>query len=489
MAGAARSEAAETMYWNNYGATPPSIGFAGLDGSGGGSLNLSGAALKEPEGMAYDSVTNRLFVAGSNGITAINLDGSGASVFAPPGAPVESPQGLTLDPATRMIYWINATAKTISRANLDGSSGGLLNTAGTEVEAYRLAIDPSAGRVYWFQGTVPGQEIMYANTNGSGVGSISTAGATPNTFASGIAVDPAGGRIYWVNYIPKSSTNDVSHANLNGSGGGADIPAGSVPYNDPYGLTLDPTIGQIRWANYENKTEAKGAFGFLNLAGGGGGINIATAPLSEPQDPLILKTPSGIGAPAVTRSKTSRVALSCSPGVWGADYPGSFVYQAPRSLAYQWSNNGAPIAGATAATLTAKSAGEYSCTVTATNQEGSTAQISAPLSVKAAKLKLTTKKVARAKAGKLATFKLNAANQGDLGTVNAQVCVKLLGASKKALKAPRCRRLGKIVGAKKKGGTLKLKVKPSADPGSYKLKFIFKGASGKAIKAKVVVLG
>lgn len=489
LATAARSEAAETIYWNNYSATPSSIGFAGLDGSGGGALNPGGMELKNTEGMAYDSVTNRLFVAseGNNQIVAINLDGSGATAFAPPGAPIDNPEGVTLDPTTRVVYWINTNLKNIAWANLDGSAGGVLNTPGVEVEAYRLAIDPSAGRVYWFQGTVPGQEIMFANTNGSGVGSISTAGASPNTFTSGIATDPAGGRVYWVNEAPGREV--VSYAKLDGSGGGGDIPAAGAAYNDPYGLALDPSTGSIHWANYENGPEAKGALGFLNLAGGVGGIDIATAPVNGPQDPVILKTPSGTGAPQVTRAAGSRVALSCSQGTWGADYAGSFVYQAPRSYAYQWSNNGAAIAGATAATLTATTAGSYSCTVTAVNQEGSTAQPSAALSVTAAKLRLTTTKNAKAKVGKLATFKIEAANQGDIGSGNARICVKRLGAAKKALKAPKCKQLGKLIGTKKKAGKLKIKVKPSAAPGTYKLKFLVKGAPGKAIKAKVTVLG
>ncbi|MDX6605194.1 MAG: hypothetical protein QOF23_1703, partial [Solirubrobacterales bacterium] len=71
------------MYWDNYSAGgPASVSVANIDGSGGGALSLAGVEFEGPEGMAIDTVTNRLFVAtsrpGNGQITIINLDGSGA---------------------------------------------------------------------------------------------------------------------------------------------------------------------------------------------------------------------------------------------------------------------------------------------------------------------------------------------------------------------------------------------------------------------------
>ena len=94
---AARAQAAETIYWDNYGATPQSISVANIDGSGGGGLNLTGVNLDDPEGMAIDTVTGRLYVVSSSGaggkgeILFVNLDGSGAGVFSAPGAPLDEP--------------------------------------------------------------------------------------------------------------------------------------------------------------------------------------------------------------------------------------------------------------------------------------------------------------------------------------------------------------------------------------------------------------
>jgi uncharacterized repeat protein (TIGR01451 family) len=205
-----------------------------------------------------------------------------------------------------------------------------------------------------------------------------------------------------------------------------------------------------------------------------------------PQDPLVIKEPAGEGAPTVTRSAKSRAQLACSTGTWGADFPGSFVYRSPRTFAYQWLRNGNPISGATAATFTSKSAGKYSCTVTASNQAGSAAQTSGAINVKASKVKLTTKKKAKADAGDLVTFKVKAVNQGDLTAKNAKLCVKLPKASKTDLKAPKCKKLG-LKGQGKKTLTLKVKVKPVADEGTDKLTFQVKGSAGKAAKSKIVV--
>jgi DNA-binding beta-propeller fold protein YncE len=489
---AARAQAAETLYWNNYGVD--SVASANIDGSGGGTLNLGTEKVESPEGLAYDSVTNRLFVpsedAGSGRIIAVNLDGSGANSFTAPGAPIDEPEGVAVDPVSRMIYWENTGGEgSIAWAKLDGSAGGVLNTSGAEVvnPCCRIAIDPEGGRVYWTNSFGPNETgIAYASLNNTGGGGeLDLTGSTLEPGGSGLAVDHAAGRIYFL------AGNAVGYANLNGTGGG-DLSLETAPINTPWGLALDPSIGRIYWGNEGNDEERTNAFGFVGTNGSGaGGINIASAPVSNPQDPLIIKSPSGTGAPAVTRDAVNPAALGCSTGSWAGDYPGSFVYQAPRSYAYQWLLNGAAISGATAATLTATQAGSYTCTVSATNQAGSASQSSAaPAIVTAAKVKLTIKpRKAKAKAGKPAQFKVQTLNQGDLSTGNAKVCVKVPKKAKKALKAPKCKKLGVVGALGKKTTKLKVKVKPAAAPGNYKVTIQVKGSAGKAVKATVKVLG
>jgi DNA-binding beta-propeller fold protein YncE len=477
---AARAQAAEAIYWDNYGGSPDSVSFANIDGTGGGTLNTGSQVVNNPEGMAYDTVTSRLFVAsaGGNQILAINLDGSGASPFTAPGAPIETPEGVAVDPVTRTIYWENTGGEgSIAWAKLDGSGGGVLSTAGVTLNSpcCRIALDPAGGRIYF----VNSGKIAYVNINNTGAGELSLTGSTIVPGGEGLAVDDAAGRLYF------HGESKIGFANLNGSGGG-DVPIGSGVFNGPWGLALDPSSGRLYWGNESNGKEAANAIGFVGTDGlGGGGISISSAAVASPQDPVILKSPTGTGAPAVTRNPKLPAELTCSAGSWAADYPGSFVYQAPRSFAYQWTLNGA-VLGSGPEIITATAPGRYACTVTATNQTGSASQTSTTVNVKAAKLKLSTKKKAHAKPGQVVSFKLKATNQGDIQSKKAKVCVKLPKSAKGELKAPKCKSLGKLKGRGKKSATLKIKVLGSAG-GTYKVTFQVKGVAGKAAKAKIIV--
>jgi hypothetical protein len=503
---AARAQA-ENIYWDNYTAEPATISFAGTDGIGGGSLNLSGATLESPEGMAYDTVTNRLFVGSSHPeksdlgeIFYVNLDGSGSGVLATPGAPVEEPEGVVVDPATRMIYWTNTAGNgeadgSIGFAHLDGSGGGMLNTAGATLSSpYKIALDPVAGIVYWANSGGPSPEtISWANVNGSGGGNLDLTGAPAPQGITGFSVDPAGGRIYWLDNSSFPKSERVGYASLSGGGGGEVNLTGATfgedgIFNDPFGLAFDPSMGRLYWGNYDQEKSSTNAIGYVNLAGGVGGITPASAPVNGPQDPVIIKSPSGTGAPAITRNPKLPAELSCSTGSWGADFAGSFVYQAPRSFAYQWSLNGV-VLGSGPERITATAPGSYTCTVTAVNQTGSATQTSGAVTVKASKVKLTVKpRTAKAKAGGVATFNVKALNQGELPTKNAKLCVKVPKKAKKALKAPKCKSLGKVGGLKKKTTKLKVKLKPSAE-GSYKIKIQVKGTAGKVVNATIKVVG
>jgi hypothetical protein len=484
---ASGAQAAESLYWNNYQDDPATIGFSNVDGSGGGAVSISGIAINSPEGMSYDTALNRIYIGddqpgeATDHIAFVPLDGTGSGYVDTGATKVETPEGVAFDPASRIVYWLNAgEPESIGWAKVDGSGSGILNTAGaTLAGAYRIAIDPVAGRVYWGN-TKSGDpiSISYGNFNGTGGGNLNITGVEPKD-VSGLAVDPTAGKIYW------DDEESIDFANLNGTGGGGVLSTAGSVFNEPYGLALDPATGKMYWANYGKTKERTGAFGFASPAGsGGGGINIASAPVNGPQDPLLLKSPSGTSVPVLARAAKAPAQLSCSQGTWAADLAGSSVFQAPRTFAYQWTLKGAPVAGATASTVTATKAGNYACVVTATNQLGSAAQTSAAATVKAAKLKLSVKK-AKAKAGGTAKFKIKAVNQGDLQLKSAKVCVKLPKKSKKALKAPKCKAIKKVKGKGNKSTTLKVKVLAGTAPGSYKLTFTVKG--GKSAKSAVKV--
>lgn len=491
---ASRASAAELMLWDNYSASPGTVSFASPNGSGGSILNSAGAEIEDSEGLAYDTVTNRVYVPNSGGpvtstgqMTVLSLDGSPPSQLTAPGATFASPEGAVIDPTTRTIYWINTEGtETIGWARLDGSAGGTLNVAGASLKrAYRLGIDPVAGRIYWGDEpevggkTVPG--IFFANTNGSGGGQLNLTGASAPESIGGLAVDPAAGRIYWLN----EKLAAVSYANLNGTGGGGDIPLTGATFNSTYGLALDPNLGRFYWANYGNGEKALNAIGTGLLTGGGSGITPLVAQVDGPQDPIIIKTPAPAGAPAITKAAHS-AALACSTGTWGADLPGQAVYRAPRSYAYQWTLNGVPIAGANAAAYTAGAAGSYGCTVSAINEAGTTAQASAAVSVAKGALRLSLKtRKAHAKAGKAAVVKIALTNGGDLATKPGKACAKLTKKAKKGLKAPKCKSVRAIAPGASSVVSLRVRTKATAH-GVYKFQ-VKVPSSAKPLTAQIKV--
>jgi DNA-binding beta-propeller fold protein YncE len=204
---------------------------------------------------------------GSTGISYANLDGSGGGGLSTAGANVSDPQGIALDPAAGRVYWSSTVGTvSISWANLDGSGGGDLNTTGaTLVEPKGVGIDKATGRIYWANGP-PEEGISWANLDGSGGGDLNTTGATMDAPA-GIAVDRTGGRVYWANF--ELGSNKVSYANLDGSGGG-DLDQPST--DNGTAVALDPATGRVYWG------ELNGEISYLSPDGTGGGfVNTAGA--------------------------------------------------------------------------------------------------------------------------------------------------------------------------------------------------------------------
>jgi len=380
---ASAARAADRVYWANNTA---GISFANLDGSGGGDLSTMGASLSNPDGLAIDPSTGKIYWAnGGGGISFANLDGSGGGDLSTSGATVSSPEGVVVDPATGRIYWANGNGK-ISYANLnDTGGGGDLNTLGATPNAPEgVAIDEVHGRIYW--GNVNSNTISFANLDNSGGGNLTITGTRPNV-PVGLAIDPTGGKIYWAN--SGGGTGSIGFANLDGGGGGILNTSGAT-VNSPAGVAIDPTAGRVYWANVDVAISAPGiSYANLNDTGGGGDLPATGATVSEPNFPALLETPSSASAPVIGGGSSTGTQMSCSQGSWGSDLLGAFLYRAPRSFAYQWTLNGADIAGATSSSFTASSPGSYGCSVTATNAAGSATQTSASHAV-ATPLGLTT---------------------------------------------------------------------------------------------------
>jgi DNA-binding beta-propeller fold protein YncE len=446
-------------------------------------LNTATTAIEEPEGMAFDPANGRIYTTSdTEQIIWVAVDGSGSGVLDTGKAPVENPEGIVLDPATQTVYWANGvSAGSIGYASANGGNGGALNTTGAAIQnPYRLALDTVNGRVYWVN---TGNQVFYANLNGSGGGSLNLPeGERPKSW-TGFSVDPGAGRLYILGVSP-SGKEGVYWVNLSGVGGGVvDITGAS--FHDPYGLAFDPSTSRFYWGNFGNENVRTGALGTVTLTPGtGGGISIATAPLESPQDPLVLKSPTGTGAPQVTKNAA---ALSCSQGTWSPDYPGSFVYAAPVSYSYQWLLNGQAIAGATSSTYTATTGGSYACAVTGKNATGSATQTSPSVTVISASVAAASlTKKPHAKAGKPAVVQLRLTNSGEVPSAPGSVCAKLTKAAKKGLIAPKCAPLGAIAAGGTAKVTLRVKTKKSAK-GSYKVSVAVTGSTAVPLPVTIKV--
>ena len=146
----------------------------------------------------------------------------------------------------------------------------------------------------------------------------------------------------------------------------------------PNGVAIDHAAGRVYWGSYTNN---KVSFANLDNTGGGGDIDTTGATVNGPAFPVLLRGPSGVGAPSITGGSTPGSVLTCSPGQWSSDLLEAFLYQAPAGFAYQWSAGGSDIGGATSATYTPGPDGSYGCRVTASNQAGSASQTSAAFAV------------------------------------------------------------------------------------------------------------
>ena len=354
------------------------------------------------------------------------------------------PQGVAVDPAAGRIYWADVVAIRGAPLAGGGTVDTLYDWAHGVSDPRGVAIDAAAGRIYWTNhdgsvGTLfggPDDRQIYSGDGDAIRGAPLAGGGTVDTLYDsahgvsgpvGVAIDPAAGRIYWTN----SGDNTIRGAPL-AAGGTVDTLYGSAQgVSNPRGVAIDPApvapapmidagsnsftvsnwlntaaeriyslvyrrrrpqVGRIYWSNNGDNT-IRGA----PLAAGGTVDTLygSAQGVSDPRFLAVLRAPLGTGAPTISSSLIRPEGpffggapsgplgqrLSCSRGAWAADLPGSFLYRAPQSFAYQWRLGGTDIGGATAAAYGPAAPGSYTCRVTATNRAGSAAQTSAAVTV------------------------------------------------------------------------------------------------------------
>jgi DNA-binding beta-propeller fold protein YncE len=345
---------------------------------------------------------------GSNSIRFGPLTGStpAQTLFDDGGAPC----GIAANPAAGKIYWANWNTGEIRVANLDGTLGSASTLFAEPGNVCGVAVDPAAGKIYWANFST--NEIRVGNLNGTGTPLTlftDPGGSAP----SGVAIDPANNKIYWTNQF----SDEVRAGNLDGSGfaqslfsgednpigvaadpaagkiywtdlnagtvrvgplGGSTVGAAQTLFNSstPSGPAIDPTTNKIYWTSWTSglgiRVGNRDGTGTVSTLFGGEGASLFAA---------LVKAPVNTARPAISGGAKVGKQLTCQNGTWAPDLLASFLFRAPASFAYQWKLNGGNIA--TGPTFTPNLAGDYTCTVTATNQAGDTVQTSAVKKVKA----------------------------------------------------------------------------------------------------------
>jgi len=328
------------------------------------------------------------------------------------------------------VYWADEGTNTIAFASVRGDGVGVLDTTGAIVAGPgAIAVHPAAGKTYW----TDGRTIAFANLSGGGGGLLDTGPLIDDI--EGLAIDASSNRIFWSD----AGNDTISFANLGGGAIGQLDTTGAI-VNEPVGLAIDPVAGRIYWSNFGDNT-----IGFASLQGGGGGVLDTTgATTRAPTGMALLKAPLAAMPPAVEGKPRGGATLTCKTG-WAPDLPESFLYRTPQTVAYQWLRNGRPLVGATAQTVKADRVGSYSCQATAANFAGSTAQMSAPVLVKAAlrlgKLRLNRKSgtatlvVATAGIGKLKLTGKGLKRRVDKARTRTRLRILATGRARKRLDA------------------------------------------------------
>jgi hypothetical protein len=414
--------AAGQIYWANDG--DDTIQRAPLaPGGTPDSLYDSGQGVSGPGGVAIDAAAGRIYWTnyGDNTIQRAPLAPGGTpEPLYDSGQGVSIPVAVAIDPAADRIYWGNGGSSEIRRAPLAsrGTPDTLYASAQGAFGPIGVAVDPNPAG--------PAPERL----------AVGDAGRFPvgrwlSDLFSRRSYSP--GRIYWTNFTDGRGGIYVD----NKMRGAPLVPGGAVAilYDAAHGIStpgkvaIDPnpagpaperlavgdaerftvgrwlrdlfsrpsgSPGRIYWGNGGDNTIRGGP-----LAPGGtpDTLYVSAQGVSSPSAVAVLRAPVGTGAPTISwslilddepfgglqfggsHSGPLGQRLSCSRGAWAADLPGSFLYRAPQSFAYQWRLGGNDIGGANAADFTPNAPGSYTCQVIATNGAGNAAQTSAPLAV------------------------------------------------------------------------------------------------------------
>ncbi|CAB4912614.1 unannotated protein [freshwater metagenome] len=197
---------------------------------------------------------------------------------------------------------------------------------------------------------------------------------------------------------------------------------------EAYGLAVDPDGQKLLGGFWLDPTPGNGikAWNLQNIMAGFTPVNVGDAYSDYATFPVVVGAPRG--KPTVTPAAAEPGAtLTCNAN-WSLGVPSMQFYAAPRGAkTYVWKRDGAAVTGAVAKTLTAATAGAYSCAVTASNAAGTTTVASSAATVDAGfaalRLSATVRRVVAR--GARTTIEVRVRNTGPATARSVRTCVKL----------------------------------------------------------------
>jgi sugar lactone lactonase YvrE len=153
--------------------------------------------------------------------------------------------GLAVDPSAGKIYFSQIDGGKILSANSDGSETQAIVDGLTE--PFGLTLDPAAGKIYFTDRR--GHTIHRANVDGSEQELLfDLSGGTDDAWPNYLAVDSEGGYVYWTD----QHTGKVQRGPLDGAGPIEDLV--TTDTQKPRGIALDPAAGHLYFSDFGNGT-------------------------------------------------------------------------------------------------------------------------------------------------------------------------------------------------------------------------------------------
>jgi hypothetical protein len=451
------------------------IAWFGLDGNSAGVVNTTGATVDHPTNLAIDPAAQTLYWSnavspGSIGFASVN--GSGGGTLAQPGsttANVAEPTRLAIDTLHGRVYWWNESSKEFSWVTANGQVGGNLTTPEMPISKAEMmggiAIEPySTPPTLYFVSNEGGPEgptagIFHTDPllGGEPEKLANTYTKTNALGPDGLAYDFAGKRFYWANSaVDEEPVTAIGTATVFGSGstnkvfpeapvhspGFPAILKKPVPTAEPQlsvvtGTTLSCSLGA--WEG-----DHPGASVYATPTSYSYQWRKSTTPIPEANDSTYTVTENGNYSCRVTATNAAGDTTTTSDPT---------KYSSFASKTENVKNHRETKAGATGVSA-----------------------------------KLVSGKPIKVKAGGTAAIKVNVVNSGTATSASTKLCGTVSKQVRKNLKPGACVTVNPVAPGHTTLATLKAKALRRAN-GTYKLTVAVSGATKGSLFARVQVIG